>query len=317
MKRVASVLGYAFLALGCLLLLFIPYALWGTGILTAHSQAVLHREFVNELHRTDRSVPPAVLHPKTTTATSPPTVAPPMADPAIGAPAGLLSIPAIGLSMTLVEGVGTAQLRDGPGHYPDTPMPGEAGNVGIAGHRTTYLHPFYNLNELRPGDPIVITTVQGTFTYRVVDTVVVSPDDVSVVDPTPTPQLTLTTCDPRFSASHRMVVKATLAASSLAVPASSTRSAASTGPSRPSGSGTKAPSRARPATTALAGRSGDWAPGILWGAGMVAVAVLFWTVGRRRRGWQRWATLSVGTVAVLAVMFFFFGAIAPLLPASF
>jgi len=317
MKRVASVLGYAFLAVGCLLLLFIPYALWGTGILTAHSQAVLHREFVNELHRTDRTVPPAVLHPKTTTATSPPIVAPAMADPAIGAPAGLLSIPAIGLSMTLVEGVGTAQLRDGPGHYPDTPMPGEAGNVGIAGHRTTYLHPFYNLNELRPGDPIVITTVQGTFTYRVVDTVVVSPNDVSVVDPTPTPQLTLTTCDPRFSASHRMVVKATLAASSLAVPASSTRSAASTGPSRPSGSGTKAPSRAQPATTALAGRSGDWAPGILWGAGMVAVAVLFWTVGRRRRGWQRWATLSVGTVAVLVVMFFFFGAIAPLLPASF
>ena len=68
--------------------------------------------------------------------------------------------------MVVVEGTDADQLRSGPGHYPGTPLPGEAGNVAIAGHRTTYLHPFYNLNELVPGDAIDILTVQGLFVYQ-------------------------------------------------------------------------------------------------------------------------------------------------------
>ncbi len=78
-------------------------------------------------------------------------VAPTIPDPTVGSPVGILSIPKINLSMVVVEGTGDAQLQAGPGHYTGTPLPGEAGNAAIAGHRTTYLHPFYNLNELVPG----------------------------------------------------------------------------------------------------------------------------------------------------------------------
>ena len=69
--------------------------------------------------------------------------------------------------MMVVEGTDEAQLAMGPGHYPTTPLPGEAGNAAIAGHRTTYLHPFYSLDALVPGDLIFITTLQGIFLYRV------------------------------------------------------------------------------------------------------------------------------------------------------
>ena len=79
----------------------------------------------------------------------------------------MLRIAKIGLNKVIVQGTSTADLRQGPGHYPGTPLPGEQGNAAIAGHRTTYGAPFYNLDELAPGDLIEITTVQGTFTYRV------------------------------------------------------------------------------------------------------------------------------------------------------
>ena len=122
----------------------------------------------------------------------------PSADPALGAALGVITIPAIDLSMVVVEGTGDDQLRSGPGHYPGTPLPGEAGNSAIAGHRTTYLHPFYNLNDLVAGDPITIETVQGIFLYHVTSSLIVAPNDVSVIAATTTPTLTLTTCNPRL-----------------------------------------------------------------------------------------------------------------------
>ncbi len=94
-------------------------------------------------------------------------MAPSIPDPPIGSPVGTIQIPKINLAMTVVEGTDEAQLAMGPGHYPTTPLPGEAGNAAIAGHRTTYLHPFYSLDALAPGDLIFITTLQGTFLYRV------------------------------------------------------------------------------------------------------------------------------------------------------
>ena len=133
---------------------------------------------------------------------------PSIAAPDDGNPVGLMRIAKIGLDKVIVQGTSTNDLRQGPGHYPGTPLPGEVGNAAIAGHRTTYGAPFYNLDELVPGDPIVITTVQGTFTYSVTGTVIVSPNDTSVVDNTTFPELTLTTCNPRFSASQRLVVHA-------------------------------------------------------------------------------------------------------------
>ncbi len=76
-------------------------------------------------------------------------------------------------------------------------MPGNPGNAAFAGHRTTYAAPFYNLDQLAPGDSIYVTTTQGRFQYVVTKTLVVDPSDVGVLDATPTPTLTLTTCNPR------------------------------------------------------------------------------------------------------------------------
>ena len=157
--------GRVVLVAGVLVLLFIPYLLWGTGLMTARSQALLRTEFSKAQQRADASTPSTLPDPAHRAPVAQP--APPILDPAIGSAVGTITIPKIDLSMVVVEGTGDAQLQTGPGHYPGTPLPGEIGNAAIAGHRTTYLHPFYNLNELVPGDPITIVTLQGIFLYHV------------------------------------------------------------------------------------------------------------------------------------------------------
>ena len=156
--------GRVVLVAGVLILLFIPYLLWGTGLITAHSQALLRTEFAVDQSRSGAPVSTHLSAPHGAVRLTAHT-APTIADPAVGSPVGAILIPKIGLSMIVVEGTGVPQLQAGPGHYPSTPLPGEAGNAAIAGHRTTYLHPFYNLDELVPGDPITIETVQGIFLY--------------------------------------------------------------------------------------------------------------------------------------------------------
>ena len=122
-----------------------------------------------------------------------------------------LRIPDAGTDVIVVEGTGRSALRAGAGHYPGTPLPGESGNVVVSGHRTTYLHPFYNLNELSVGDPITLTKPDGTKDiYLVSETKVVAPTAVEVISNTPDDRLTLTTCNPRYSAAQRLVVVAEL-----------------------------------------------------------------------------------------------------------
>jgi sortase A len=122
-----------------------------------------------------------------------------------------LVIPAIGVNDYVVEGVGSSELAEGPGHYPGTAAIGGNGNVAIAGHRTTHTAPFYYLNELVPGDLIYLTNLADrTFTYRVTSQFVVTPSDVAVLNPTRAPSLTLTTCNPPYSAAQRLIVRASL-----------------------------------------------------------------------------------------------------------
>ncbi len=124
-----------------------------------------------------------------------------------GNPIGILKIPRMKLDMVVVEGVDPQTLKKGPGHYEGTSYPWEDdGRVAIAGHRTTYLHPFWSLNELRKGDLIRVETEFGKFDYRVTGAKVVLPSDVSVLEQTKEPTLVLTACTPRFSGSHRLVV---------------------------------------------------------------------------------------------------------------
>ena len=159
--------GRVVLVTGILVLLFIPYLLWGTGLMTARSQADLRTQFVVDQHLAGSAPTKRPIPPKPGSATAAPEVAPTIAPPAIGGPVGIISIPRIGLSMMVVEGTDEIRLQAGPGHYPGNPLPGEAGNAAIAGHRTTYLAPFYHLDALVPGDQIGLTTVQGNFVYSV------------------------------------------------------------------------------------------------------------------------------------------------------
>ncbi|HXX89077.1 MAG TPA: class E sortase [Acidimicrobiales bacterium] len=134
-----------------------------------------------------------------------------------GRPVGRIDIPAIGADFVVVQGVSASDLASGPGHYPGTPMPCSAGNAGIAGHRTTFLHPFYALDELRPGDVITITTPTESCAYRVdAPPFAVAPTDTGVLHGTPgDATLTLTTCTPRGSAAQRLIVTAALVPGSL------------------------------------------------------------------------------------------------------
>jgi sortase A len=110
-----------------------------------------------------------------------------------------------------VEGAGAASLRRGPGHYPGTSLPGEAGTTAIAGHRTTYLAPFRHLDDLRRGDRIAIRMPYGRFTYRVERTRIVRPDQTEVLrDVRGAQRLVLTSCNPIYSDAQRLVVFARL-----------------------------------------------------------------------------------------------------------
>jgi sortase A len=297
--------GRVLLVAGVLVLLFIPYLLWGTGLITARAQSALRSQFITSQHLHHES---AATRPPTTP-TSPPVIAPNVPAPALGSPVGILSIPKISLSMVIIEGTDADQLRSGPGHYPGTPLPGEAGNVAIAGHRTTYLHPFYNLNELASGDPINILTAQGWFVYRVINSEAVAPTDVAVVAPTPTPELTLTTCNPRYSASQRLVVHAVLVADLLA------GAPAPTQPSTPAHRKVRPTAPKKPTVPAALQR--HWWQAILWGLAVAALTTGIWVLALRVRRGTRAAVLGVGLVLWLVLVFVFFGSLAPLLPASY
>jgi sortase A len=120
-----------------------------------------------------------------------------------------IRIPKIDVDVVVVEGVTPSALRAGAGHYPQTPLPCEIGNVAIAGHRTTFGKPFANVDKLAPGDLIVLETPIGACTYAVDRApYVVSPTDFSPIAPSAERTLTLTSCHPKGSARQRIIVKA-------------------------------------------------------------------------------------------------------------
>lgn len=124
---------------------------------------------------------------------------------------GRLELPSLDRAYFMVEGVDAGSLRKGPGHYPDTALPGERGTVAVAGHRTTYLAPFRTIDDLRPGDPIVASMPYGRFVYRVERTRIVSPSATWVTRRVGYERLVLTACHPLYSAAQRIVVFARFA----------------------------------------------------------------------------------------------------------
>lgn len=123
---------------------------------------------------------------------------------------GRIRIPSIGVAQVMVQGTDESALMNGPGHYPATPLPGEHGTVGVAGHRTTYGAPFRHLDGVRPGDRIVLSMPYGTFVYRSMRTRIVPSDALWITRRVGFDELVLSACHPLYSATHRIVVFARL-----------------------------------------------------------------------------------------------------------
>jgi sortase A len=301
-RRVIREVGLALITLGIVTLLFVGYQLWGTGLAEAHSQSALKRDF-NAAVAAHQSTDAPTVAPRSGATSGPPTSSAPTTANPTAAPGGALAhlvIPRIGLDVFVVQGVGENDLRRGPGHYPQTVLPGQNGNAAIAGHRTTYGAPFYSLNELKTGDPISLTDTAGrTFVYRVSGPPrVVGPSDVSVLDPTAYAQLTLTTCNPRFSATSRLVVTARLTGR----------------PPLPVTPVHTNPATVAAATTLGSGEKGAWPPALLYGG----LVVLLWIGTRllinRTRRWARVGAIVVGIGICLIPLWFFFENVVRLLP---
>ena len=131
-------------------------------------------------------------------------------DPRRGDAIGRIFLPTLDRDYYVIEGTRTSDLRRGPGHYPDTSLPGERGTVGIAGHRTTYGAPFRTIDKLRKGNAVVLEMPYGRYTYRVEKTRIVRPTEVSVKRPVRYDRLILSACHPLYSAARRIVVFARL-----------------------------------------------------------------------------------------------------------
>ena len=240
-----GLLGRTLVVVGLLMLGFVGYQLWGTGIGTARAQSDL-RERLDERFASvavDEGAPVATVDeavvPTSTGAPTPTSVtqditgaetsttstevpATAAVEPSVtatpvepflpGDPLARLEMPTIGTDHIVVAGIGVEELRLGPGHFPDTPLPGQFGNAAIAGHRTTYGQPFHDIDQLVVGDDIVVTTEAGRFTYVVNDIEIVLPSDYEVVATVDRARatLTLTSCHPKWSAAQRIIVHAAL-----------------------------------------------------------------------------------------------------------
>jgi sortase A len=306
--RVVGGVGKAMIAAGVLILLFVAYQLWGTSLQTARAQDELESEFEEEQAEAEAATTTTTTAPgsgATPTSIIPGVVAGGATRPATGEAAGRIEIPRIGVDDVFVSGVSVRDLKRGPGHYPDTPLPGEAGNAAIAGHRTTYGAPFNRIDELEPGDEILTTTVQGTFVYRVRETFIVRPDQSEVLAPTTVNQLTLTSCHPKYSARQRIIVVADLVGQPVAVPLPPAEGEA---PQAPGG----------PSDLDVAGEPASKLPAVLWGAVCASIAVVSWLIARRFRRRRSRALIYVAVAPVfLVALFVLFENFSRLLPPSF
>jgi sortase A len=263
------------ITLGVLILLFVAYQLWGTNLAESRSQDTLRKTF---------KIIPGEVDPSKELPPSPE-----------GEAIAVIKLPAIGVEKLVVEGVGVSDLKKAPGHYPGTPLPGQPGNAAIAGHRTTYGAPFNQLDKMKPGDPVIVSTKQGTFEYDVTELKVVSPSEVKVLDPTTDNRLTLTTCHPRYSATQRLVLVAALKGAAAA----------------------PTPVSKRVAIQKEEGLSGDPTarrPAVLWGLASAAIWLAAYLVGRR---WRKWPSYLIAAPVFFVFLFVFFENFARLLPANY
>jgi len=283
MRAAVRFSGKTLISLGVILLLFVSYQLWGTGLAQARDQDALKSSLEQTLVQA-------------------PSPAAPAAPVDLGDAVALIKIPKIAVEQAVVEGVGIEDLKKGPGRYPDTRMPGEIGNAAIAGHRTTYGAPFFRLNELVVGDPIEVVTRSGRFRYEVMESKIVTPDAIDVLDDTPDARLTLTTCNPRYSAAQRLIVVSRLIGE--AVEPAAPRPTPPTGPR----------SLDDVERAGLSGAASAKEPALFSGLLALIVWLATWLVAR---SWSRpWIAYAMGAPVFFIVLFVFFENVALLLPAN-
>ena len=266
-----TITGRTLVGAGVILMLFAGFQVWGTSIREARAQATLRTDLEDRFERAririDDLLPAAETSRSADTSSGEETDAQlrvddgdaaesvvddgdgdrsPLTDldpevlallfPEDGAAVARIEIPALDVDKVVVRGTQVADLRTGPGLYRSTALPGNSGNAAIAGHRTTYGAPFNRIDELSPGDEIAVTTIQGRFTYRVLDPeaafgdhgddiavfgdghVIVRPDDTWVLDDFGDNRLTLTACNPKYSARQRIIVAAELISAPVELP---------------------------------------------------------------------------------------------------
>jgi sortase (surface protein transpeptidase) len=215
-QAIARGAGELLVTTGVVLLLFVVYEIYVTDLLTGRQQDQLAEQIRDQWQDAPRT---------------------PIAEqlaPEVGGPLAVLHVPRLGedWSRVVLEGTSEDELSQGPGHYVGTALPGQVGNLALAGHRVGKGSPFLDVDRLLPGDAIVVETADAWFTYRVLGDPetgsytadpsgvpgqqIVTPRDVSVIAPTPGgadatgAYLTLTTCHPKYSARQRLIVHAAL-----------------------------------------------------------------------------------------------------------
>jgi sortase A len=337
-------IGRVLIAVGLLLFGFAAYQLWGTGIQQARAQSKLAAEFDKPIELTSSTT---VAAPVTTMSSTPTGVTDSAVatttttlpnDPellsAINAKDGekiaRIEIPSIDVKQIVVSGVTIDDLRKGPGHYRNTPLPGQRGNAAIAAHRTGFGGPFVDLDKLKPGDKIIVSyRNRDRYVYTVRESKVVLPSDLSVLDPSDEPIITLTTCTPKTTSDKRLIVIGVLDEQETTspvrpvtvhadepvdeLPAGSTTPPVVT--TNATGSATTAAARGTAVDAFAMGWFSDKlaAPHVgLWGLALTVISLGAWQVSRRTR--RNLVGFAVGFVPFLVVLYFFYENVARLLP---
>jgi len=204
MRSAIRVIGEVCLTVGVITALFLAYLTWGSGQRAAQAQD----QFTAQLNREWQAGPLAAGAIR---------ARPDQLRLVTGEPFAFLRIPAFGVRwrFTIIEGTQLAQLNLSPGHVPGTQLPGAIGNFAVAGHRVTAGNPFWGLPGLRRGDLVYVDTRYDTYAYQVAaGPTWVTPDDLTVLAPVPgrpgkrptRRMITLITCDPPWTGTHRVIV---------------------------------------------------------------------------------------------------------------
>ncbi len=290
-RRRVSV-GFAWVRnIAVIVILFAAWQVWGTALVQHHTQSQLARQFLKDTGTTPADDRPFGLLSGTKRVVGPPG----------GSVIARIRIPAIDVNQFVVQGTTTGDLEKGPGHYMGTAVPGQAGNVAIAGHRTTFGAPFDRLDELHPGQSILLTTTAGeTLVYDVAERPkIVSTTDTAILDDAGDNRLTLSTSNPKYSAVQRLVVVAL-----LEQPASGSTTTPTPTAGPPPG----------PLTDAQTSRWNlDKIPFV---ALMVALLVLLGLAYRRPSSRRRLLTVLILVPIWIAGLFLLFQALTNVLPAT-